>query len=138
MKCQLKTYTNELPKNLKEEKSIQGVKIINIRATDLTEMGSLPSKNRELNIYCVIGVFTKYGWSKPLKGKKAKTILNGCIEIVNESKRRPNELWVDQRREFYNGLMQKWTDGNAILMYEGKSVIAESFIRNLRGEIYKK
>ena len=27
--------------------------------------------------------FTKYTWAKPLKDKKAKTIPNGLIEIVN-------------------------------------------------------
>ena len=38
--------------------------------------------------------------------------------------------------------MQKWLDNNDILMYstynEGKSVIAERFIRTLKGKIYKK
>ena len=37
--------------------------------------------------------------------------------------------------------MQKWLDENDILMYstcEGKSVIAERFIRILKGKIYKK
>ena len=27
-----------------------------------------------------------------------KTVLNVFIEIVNESNRKPNKLWVDQRR----------------------------------------
>ena len=50
---------------------------------------------------CVINVFTKYVWVKPLKGKKVKTVLNALIEIVNESpNRKPNKLWVDQEREF--------------------------------------
>ena len=38
--------------------------------------------------------------------------------------------------------MQKWLDDNDILMYsthnEGKSVVAERFIRTLKGRIYKK
>ena len=45
---------------------------------------------------CVIDVFTKYAWVKPLKGKKAKPVLHGFIRIVNESKRKPNNLWIDQ------------------------------------------
>ena len=32
-------------------------------------------------------VFTKYIWMKPLKDKKAKTVLDGFIGIVNESNR---------------------------------------------------
>ena len=78
---------------------------------------------------------------KPLKDKKAKTVLHGFIETVNESKRKPNKLWVDQGREFYNNFMQKWLDDNDILMYltcnEGKSVVAERFIRTLKGKHFK-
>ena len=54
------------------------------------------------------------------------------IEIVNESNRKLNKLWVDQGREFYNKLMQERLDNN-ILMYsthnEEKLVIAETFIK---------
>ena len=32
---------------------------------------------------CVIDVFTKYPWVKGFKGKKAKIVLHGFIEIVN-------------------------------------------------------
>ena len=74
------------------------------------------------------------------KIKKSKTVLNIFIEIVDESNRKPNKLWVDQRREFYNNLMQEWLDNNDILMYsthnEGKSVIAERFMKTLKAKIY--
>ena len=56
-------------------------------------MTSLSSKNRDVKyLLCVIEVFTKYSWVKPLKNKKARTVLNGFIEIVNESKCKPNKL----------------------------------------------
>ena len=55
------------------------------------------------------------------------------MEIVNESNRKPNKLWVDQVREFYNNLTQEWSENNDILICsiqnEGKSVIAERFIK---------
>ena len=79
-------------------------------------MGSLSSKNRNVKYFlCVIDLFTKYAWITPLKEKKGKTVLNAFIEIVNESNRKPNKLWVDQGREFYNKLMQEWLDNNNIL-----------------------
>ena len=63
------------------------------------------------------------------------------MEIVNESNRKPNKLWVDQKREFYK-LMQKWLKNNDILMYsthfQGNSVIVERFIKALKVKIYKK
>ena len=63
--------------------------------SDLAEMESLSSKNKNVKyLLCVIGVFTKYAWVKPLKDKKGKTVLNSFIEIVNESNRKPNKLWV--------------------------------------------
>ena len=49
--------------------------------------------------------------------KTGKTVLIAFIEIVNEFNRKPNKLWVDQEREFYNKLMQEWLDNDDILMY---------------------
>ena len=97
-------------------------------------MGSLSSKNKNVKyLLCAIDVFIKYAWVKALKDKKDKTVVNAFIEIVNETNCKPNKLWVDQRREFYNKLMQEWLEINDILMYsthkEGKSVIAERIIK---------
>ena len=62
-------------------------------------MGSLYSKNKNVKyLLCVIDVFIKRAWVKPLKDKKGKTVLNVFIDIVNQSNRKPNKLWVDQGR----------------------------------------
>ena len=80
-------------------------------------MGSLSSKNKNVKyLLCAIDVFIKYAWVKALKDKKDKTVVNAFIEIVNETNCKPNKLWVDQRREFYNKLMQEWLEINDILM----------------------
>ena len=42
--------------------------------------------------------FHRFAWVKPLKAKKAKTVLRSFVEIAKESKRNPNKLWVDQGR----------------------------------------
>ena len=64
-----------------------------IWAADLAEMGSLSSfKCGVKYLLCVIDVFTKYPWIKPLKDKKAKMVLHGFSEIVYESKGQPNKL----------------------------------------------
>ena len=60
-------------------------------------MESLYSKNWDIKyLLCVIDVFTEYGGVKPLEKKKAKTVLNGFIKIVNESNCKPNTLWFSQ------------------------------------------
>ena len=106
-------------------------------------MESLSSNNENIKyLLCVIYIFTKYVCVKPLKVKKGKTVLHAFIEIVNESNRKPNKLWVDHGRKLYNKLMQEWLDNNDILMYsthnEGKSVIAEMFMKVLKSKIYTK
>ena len=115
----------------------------NILAADLAEMGSLSSKNKNIGyLLFVIDIFTKCARVKPLKDKKDKTVLNAFIEILNESNRKPNKLWVEQGIEFYDKFMQEWLDNNDVLMYstsnEGESVITERFIKPLKPKIYKK
>ena len=57
----------------------------------------LSSKNRSVNyLLCAIDFSTKYALVRPLKIKKPKTVLHSFIEKVNESKGKPNKLWVDQ------------------------------------------
>ena len=54
---------------------------------------------------------------------------------------KPGEIWVDQGSEFYNYVFKKWLKDKNIEMYstynEGKSVVAERFIKTLKNRIYK-
>ena len=55
--------------------------------------------------------------------------------------RKPNKIWVDKGSEFYNNYFKKWLKDNDMEMHsihnEGKSVVAERFIRTLKNTIYK-
>ena len=53
------------------------------------------------------------------KNKNVKYLLRviDVFKIVNKSNCKPNKLWVDQGREFYNKLMQQRLDNNHILMH---------------------
>ena len=77
----------------------------------------------------------------PLKDKKGASIVNAFQKILKESDRKPNKIWVDKGSEFYNNSFKKWLKDNDIEMYsihnEGKSVVAERFIRTLKTKIYK-
>ena len=76
-----------------------------------------------------------------LKDKKGGTIVNAFPSILNSSKRKPNKTWVNEESELYKNVFKKWLDDNDIKMYstynEGKSVVAERFIRTLKHKIYK-
>ena len=105
--------------------------VIAVWPADLAVTRWLSFENRSVKyLLCVIDVFTEYAWVKLLKDKRDKTILHCFIKIVVKSKYKPNKLWVDQGKDFYNSLKQKWLDNNDVLMYskhnEGKSVVAES------------
>ena len=68
-------------------------------------------------------------------------ITNAFQKILNGSNRKPNKIWVDKGSEFYKNSFKKWLKDNDIEMYsthnEGKSVVAERFIRTLKTKIYK-
>ena len=80
-------------------------------------------------------------WVVPLKDKKGASIVNAFSKILDKSGRKPNKIWVDKGSEFYNSSFKKWLKDNDIEMYsiynEGKSVVAERFIRTLKTKIYK-
>ena len=90
-------------------------------------------------LLCAIDLFSKYAFVVPLKDKKGTTIANAFQSILDSSKRKPNKIWVDQGSEFYNNVFKKRLKGNDIEMYstynEGKSVVAERFIRAFRKKL---
>ena len=92
-------------------------------------------------LLCIIDIFSKYAWVVPLKDKKGVSIVNAFQKILNDSNRKPNKIWVDNGSKFYNSYFKKWLKDNDIEMHsirnEGKSVIAERFIRTLKIKIYK-
>ena len=90
---------------------------------------------------CYRFVNSKHAFVIPLKDKKGISILNAFDKIIRQYNRKPNKIWVDQGREFYNNIFKKWLSDNDIIMYstynEGKSVVPERFIRTLKSKLYK-
>ena len=118
----------------------------NVCGADLADMQSLSKYNKgfkvninRINKY-VIYKISKYAWVIPLKDKKRTSIVNGFKKIVSKGQRKPN-IWVDQGSEFYNQSFKDFLKINNIEMYstynEGKSVLAERFIRTLKNKIFK-
>ena len=73
-------------------------------------------------------------WVIPLKNKKGITITDAFL-ILDEFNCKPSKIWVDKGSEFHNMSMKSWSQGNDPEMCsvnnEGKSVVAERFIRSL-------
>ena len=75
------------------------------------------------------------------KIQKGVTVVNAFQKLLDNSKRKPNKIWVDKGSEVYNRSMKSWLEKNDIEMCsthnERKSVVAERFIRTLKTKIYK-
>ena len=86
-------------------------------------------------------MYSKYAFVVPLKDNKGISITNAFKKIIKQSGRKPNKIWVDQGSESDNQDFKKWLSSNNIIMYstysEGKSVVAERFIRTLKNKLYK-
>ena len=114
----------------------------NIWGVNLADMQSLSRKNKGIKyLLCAIDLYSKYAFVIPLKDKKGISIINAFNKIIKQSNRKPNKIWVDQGGDFYNNAFKKWLSDNDIIMYstynEGKSVVAERFIRTPKNKLYK-
>ena len=114
----------------------------NIWDVDLAYMQSLSKYTKEIKyLLCTINLFSKYSWVFPIKDKKGTSIVNAFKKIISEGRRKPNKIWVDQGSEFCNNSFKDFLKINNIEMYstynEGKSVVAERFIRTLKNKIFK-
>ena len=104
-------------------------------------MQSLSKYNKGIKyLLFAIDLFSKYVWVIPLKDKKGTSIVNAFQKIISKE-RKPNKIWVDQGSEFYNQSFKDFLKINNIEMYstfnEGKSVVAERFIRTLKNKMFK-
>ena len=115
----------------------------NIWGADLADMQLLSKYNKGIRfLLCVIDIFSKYAWVVPLKDKKGISIVKAFPIILKQSNsRKTNKIWLDKGSEFCNASFKKWLQDNDIVMYsthnEGKSIVAERFIRMLKSKIYK-
>ena len=109
----------------------------NIWVADLADMQLISKFDKGFKcLLCVIDIYSKFAWVVPLKDKKGASIVNAFQSILKKSNRKTNKIWVDKGGEFYNRSMKSWLE-----MYsthnEGKSVVAERFIRTIKNKIFK-
>ena len=92
-------------------------------------------------LLCVIDIFTKCAWIIPLKDERGITINNDFQKVLDESKRKPNNIWIDKGSKSYNRTMKSEIEESEIEMYlthdEGKSFVAGRFIKTSKNEIHK-
>ena len=114
-------------------------------SADLIDKSSLSKYNNNCKfILTVIDIFTKYAWANPLKKKFGLSITNGFEIVLSEhpqggsEPRKPEKLWVDRGKEFYNktfkSLLKEYGTGKAasgIELYSTYSDLKAVFIERL-------
>ena len=128
-------------RNFKKRKVYSGFKD-NIWGADSVDMQLISKFNKGFRfLLCVVDIFSKYAWVASLKDKKDVSIVNTFQKVLDHSNRKPNKVWLDKGSEFYNNSFKKWLKDNDTEMHlihiEGKSVVAERFIRTFKTKIYK-
>ena len=88
----------------------------------------------------VLDVFSKYGWIVPLKDKKGETVTEAFKTILKEG-RKPQYLWTDKGKEYYNKHVKELLDKNKITLYstenEEKSSVCERWNRTIKTRMWK-
>lgn len=106
-----------------------------IWAADLVDMSAFQKFNKGVKyLLTVIDAFSKYGWIEPLKNKTGAEVAKALKRIFKE--RKPEKLWVDKGKEFYNRDVQSLID-----LYstenEEKSSIVERWNRTMKEKMFK-
>ena len=139
-----KKLADELHKPIKRNFTRRRV-IVNhideIWCSDLVEMQQFSKWNKGYRyLLMVLDVFSKYGWIVPLKDKKGETVAEAFKKIFKEG-RKPQYLWTDKGKEYYNKHVKELLDKNKITLYstenEEKSSVCERWNRTIKSEMWK-
>ena len=75
-----------------------------------------------------------------MKYKNGITIANAFEQILDESNRKSDKIWVYKGRELYNTSMKSWLQDNDIAMYskhnERNTVVAETVMTSVSKHVY--
>ena len=106
-----------------------------IWAADLVDMKAFAQENKGVKyLLTVLDVFSKYGWIVPLKTKTGVEVANALRQIFEE--RKPEKLWVDKGKEFYNKDVKSLTDIYST-ENEEKSSVVERWNRTMKEKMFK-
>ena len=90
----------------------------------------MPQEKDFKYILTVMDGYTRYAWCVPLKNKKGETVANAFKDIMKKSKRKPNKLFVDEGKEFYNQHMFE------LFKFKKKDVLEKGENGEYKNQIY--
>jgi transposase InsO family protein len=145
VKTYLKDLAKELHKPVKHKYPTRKVLVGHKDQTwsmDLADMNTWKEENDGYTyILMIIDVFTRWAAARPLKNKSGATVLAAIKDVIRESGRQPQLMWVDEGKEFLNKEIKSWRKDNNIELYHtygrGKSVIVERLNRTIKTMMWR-
>lgn len=109
---------------------------------DLVEVQELSQYNDNVRyLLNVIDTFTRFAFVRPLKDKKASTVLDQFKSILIEAKEKPHMIVMDKGTEFMNQQFKTFCDNQKITLVNPQANIhaayIERFNRTLQTIMYK-
>ena len=106
------------------------------RSIDLIDRSSLSKYNKNYKfIFTIIDNHTKYAWANPLKDKSGKSTTYAFKKLIEKEKRKPQKVWSERGKEFYNQTFLHYLNEQNIQIYSTysdlKAVVVERFNRTL-------
>ena len=109
-----------------------------IWSMDLVEMK--PNNGYKFILSC-IDLYTRYGWMVPMKDKSGRSTASAIQSIINKSGTKPEHIYCDQGKEFYNQEVYNLIGGQDKLYStysKNKASIVERFNRTIKTFMEKK
>ena len=126
----MKIYADEIHKPFKKPKYLRKMKFKSKDHIWNADLIIMPEEDEFKYILTVLDGYTRYAWAIPLKHKDAKSVSNAFKEIFKKSKRKPNKLFVDEGKEFYNSEMYK------LFKFKKQDILEQDDKGNYKNDIY--
>ena len=98
-------------------------------SVDLIHRSSLSKYNKNHTFtFTIIDNHTKHAWVVPLKEKSGKSTTTAFKNLLETSKRKPQKVWSDRGRKFYNTTFLHYLKQQNILIYSPNSDLKIVFV----------
>ena len=103
---------------------------------DLIDRSNLSKYNKNYKfIFTIIDNHTKYAWAIPLKDKSGNSTTTALKSLIEKTKRKPDKIWSDRGKEFYNKTFLDVLKQNETQIYSTNSDLKAVFVERFNGTL---
>ena len=129
-------------RKIKEHRKVKTFYRNHVWGADLVEMIPYANENENFKyILTIVDVYSKFAYAVPLKNKTAESVTNAFKYIIDTTGFKPEFIWTDLGKEFYNSKLDDLRKKHNIGIYStfgnSKSAIVERFNKTLKSKIWQ-